>query len=162
MARNHRAARAAAVTVLLALLAGCGGLPQMRWPWGARLAPAPQLVGELVVSAPDAAAPPALTQQWLRNALVIDMQAAGGTGRAYLAPKPRAPWPPRVAFRVRPGSFGMLEVRGDQRVVLPIASEGSQPIDLELVPGVYSPTTARLEIDWGPLAPPAADHSPGA
>jgi hypothetical protein len=54
----------------------------------------------------------------------------------------------RMAFRVTPGSIGVLEVRGEQRMVMPVAQEGATPIDLELVPGVYTATTAQLKVHW--------------
>jgi hypothetical protein len=47
-----------------------------------------------------------------------------------------------------PGSIGVLEVRGEERVVLPVARTGGQPIDLELAPGVYIGTTVQLKVHW--------------
>jgi hypothetical protein len=61
----------------------------------------------------------------------------------------------RLALRVRPGAIGALEVRGDERVSLPISSAGGAPLDLELTPGVYTPKTPQLSVSWGP-APAAA------
>jgi hypothetical protein len=58
----------------------------------------------------------------------------------------------RLAFRVRPGAFAVLEVRGDERVSLPINPTGSAPIDLQLAPGVYTPKTPQLTVSWGPAA----------
>jgi hypothetical protein len=54
----------------------------------------------------------------------------------------------RIAFRVTPGSIGVLEVRGEERMVMPVAQEGGQPIDLELAPGVYIATTVQLKVHW--------------
>lgn len=144
-------------TVGIALLGGCHAL-RLPW-WGERIDSGPASVHELIVSAPEGAAAPALNQYWVRNALVIDLQSVAGSGRARLAPKPGAAWPVRIAFRVRPGAFGALEVRGDQRVVMPIAPEGGEFRDLELAPGVYTSSTEAIEIGWSPHA--ASDQSPG-
>jgi hypothetical protein len=145
------------VTVSIALAGGCHAL---RLPgWGERIDSGPAVVNELIVSAPDGAAQPSLNQYWVRNTLVIDLQSVAGSGRARLAPKPGAAWPARIAFRVRPGAFGALEVRGDQRVVMPIAPEGGEFRDIELAPGVYTSSTQALEIGWSPHRVP--DQSPG-
>ena len=66
----------------------------------------------------------------------------------------------RVAVRVRPGSVGQIEIQGEERNVLPVATEGTRPIDLEFAPSVYTPRTAAIYISWGPMpafveAPPA-------
>jgi hypothetical protein len=39
-------------------------------------------------------------------------------------------------------------VRGEERVVLPVAQAAAQPIDLELTPGVYIATTVQLKVHW--------------
>lgn len=145
------------MTVGVSLMAGCRVL-DWSW-WGASVDSGPAAVDELIVSAPEGFAAPSLNQYWVRNTLVIDLQSVAGSGRARLAPKPGAAWPVRIAFRVRPGAFGALEVRGDQRVVIPIAPEGGEPHDLELAPGVYTSTTRQLEIGWNPHA--VADQLPG-
>jgi hypothetical protein len=54
----------------------------------------------------------------------------------------------RIAFRVTPGSIGVLEVRGEERMVMPVAQAGGQPIDLELAPGIYIGTTVKLKVHW--------------
>jgi len=59
----------------------------------------------------------------------------------------------RVALRVTPGAIGVLEVRGAQRVILPITA-GGKPVDLELPPGVYTPTTQQLTVSWGAALAP--------
>jgi hypothetical protein len=143
-----RAFFVASMTVLLALASGC---QHLRWPWwGERTESRASTVDELVVTAPDEGTLPPLPQYWVRNTLVLDLQSVAGTGRARIAPKPGAAWPARLAFRVRPGAFGALEVRGEQRVVLPIAPEGGEVRDLELAPGIYTPSTQALEIGWSP------------
>ena len=56
----------------------------------------------------------------------------------------------RVALRVTPGALGELDVRGAERVVLPIVPAAGKPVDLELAPGVYSPKTTEVTVAWGP------------
>jgi hypothetical protein len=153
----RQAFRICIVAVCISLAGGCHVL---RWPWwGERVDSGPLAVNELIVSAPNSAVAPALNQYWVRNTLVIDLQSVAGSGGARLAPKPGAAWPVRIAFRVRPGTFGALEVRGDQRVVMPVAAEGAEVRHLELAPGVYTSSTAALDVAWGPHS--AADQSPG-
>ena len=91
-------------------------------------------------------------QYWSRNTLVLDMTAASGSGSITLRP-PSDGWPVRLALRVSPGSLGELDVRGAQRVLLPIVSSAGKPVDLELPPGVYPPKTAEVTVTWGPAAP---------
>ena len=57
----------------------------------------------------------------------------------------------RVALRVTPGAIGLLDVRGAQRISLPITPGSSKPIDLELSPGVYTEGTPAMSVSWGPL-----------
>ena len=57
----------------------------------------------------------------------------------------------RVAVRVRPGSVGQIEIQGEERNVLAVATVGTQPIDLEFAPSVYTPNTAAIYISWGPM-----------
>ena len=65
-----------------------------------------------------------------------------------MTPRAATQWPVRLAFRITPGSIGVLEVHGEQRMLLPVAAQGSAPVDLELVPGVYAPTTAQITVRW--------------
>ena len=58
----------------------------------------------------------------------------------------------RLAFRVTPGAFGSLEVRGSAREVLPIVAAGTRVVDLELPPGIYGATTPQILVSWGPAA----------
>jgi hypothetical protein len=111
-------------------------------------------VHELVITS-EGGATAAYPQYWKRNTLVLDLQRASGSGGIVLKPRQGAAWPVRLALRLMPGSIGALEVRADQRAVLPITGEGSKPIDLELVPGVYTPKTAQIGVSWGPGAAPA-------
>ncbi len=162
---NNRSVRpaASAVTrlalcaVLLAALPGCSSvsLPKISWPFGARVAPAPQPVDEIVFEAPEGGAAPAYPQYWKRNTLVVDLQSAPATGRVMMKPRSPEGWPVRLAFRVLPGSIGRLEVQGAQRVVLPVNVEATPPVDLELSPAVVERGTPVLVVSWG-QSPPGA------
>jgi hypothetical protein len=144
-------ARAATLAAMLTLGA-CSYLhwPSWHWPWHHVPPPPPAPVHVLDVSG---SATPA--QYWKRNTLLIDLSAASGAGQIVLTPAGGEPWPVRLAFRVRPGAFGALEVRGAAREVLPIDSSGVSPVDLELPPGIYTASTARITVSWGPA--PAAE-----
>lgn len=139
-------ARAAALGALLTLGA-CSHLhwPSWHWPWHRAPPPAPVPVHVLDVSG---SVTPA--QYWKRNTLLIDLSTASGTGQIVLTPASGDPWPVRLAFRVRPGAFGALEVRGAAREVLPIDSSGVSPVDLELPPAIYTASTPRITVSWGP------------
>ena len=86
-------------------------------------------------------------QYWDRNTLLIDLSAAPASGQLALRPVQGSGWPVRLAFRVRPGSMDSLEVRGEQRVVYAVPG-GSKPVRLALDPGVYSPRTASITLQW--------------
>jgi hypothetical protein len=135
-----------------ALLAGCGMLP-----WGKQSPQSPVPVQELVELAADGTPTHAFNQYWKRNTLVLDMQGAATQGSIVLKRRDGAKWPVRLAFRVTPGSVGLLEVRGDQRMLIPVTREGTQAVDLELVPGVYTPSTQQITVMWEPLRQPSAD-----
>ena len=152
------AKRTAAATALQALVmvpavlatAGCGHLAP-HWPWHhAPSAPAAP-VHELDISGAPAA--DAFPQSWKRNTLVVDLSAASGSGSITLKPRPGTTWPVRLALRITPGSIAELDVRGAQRLVLPITPSGGKPVDLELAPGVYSSSTPQLTVSWGSGAP---------
>ncbi|HWW33516.1 MAG TPA: hypothetical protein VNY70_09115 [Steroidobacteraceae bacterium] len=134
-------ARAAALAALLAL----GACSHLHWPWHRTPPPPPSPVHELDI---EGAAAPA--QYWKRNTLLVDLSGASGEGHVVLKPTAGNPWPVRLAFRVRPGAFGALEVRGAAREVLPINSAGTGPVDLELPPGIYTARTTELTVSWGP------------
>ena len=139
-------ARAAALGALLAL----GACSHLRWPWHQQPPPPPPPVHELEITG--AAAP---AQYWKRNTLLVDLSGASGSGSVVLKPAGDNPWPVRLALRVRPGSFGALEVRGAAREVLPIGSSGTSPVDLELPPGIYAAGTPQITVSWGPAEVPA-------
>ena len=138
-------ARAAALGALLAI----GGCSHLRWPWHHAPPPAPVPVHEVDVTGSMGPA-----QYWKRNTLLIDLSSASGTGSLVLTPTAGGGWPVRLAFRVRPGAFGALEVRGAERQVLPISATGTAPVDLELPPGIYTASTPRIAVSWGPAAKP--------
>jgi len=138
-------------------LAGCSGPRAVKWPWAKAPPAAPEVADEMVMTATDGGAAPAWPQFWKRNALLVDLQSAGPSGSFEMHPREGASWPVRVAFRLRPGAFDALEVRGDQRVILPVTREGAKPVEIELAPGVYGPQTRALAVSWG-----AAQSPPGA
>ena len=146
----------AAAVALLGMLAGCSHLPKphLAWPWGHKAAPAPQEVHELTITPAAEGGSTAFPQYWKRNALLVDLQTGGSTGSIVLRPVQGTTWPVRIAFRMMPGQFGALEVRGDARLRLPITPQGSKPIDLELSPDVYTSRTPQLTVTWGPAPPP--------
>ncbi len=140
----------AGALVLIGLLA-VSGCSHLHWPWHRKPPPAPAPVHELDISG---AASDSFAQYWKRNTLVVDLSPAGGSGSLTLKPAAGGSWPVRLALRVRPGSFGALEVRAAQRVVLPIHPVGTQPVDLELAAGVYRPDTPQITVSWGPELTP--------
>jgi hypothetical protein len=160
MIRADRPVTRAVTTALLLTgffaAAGCSHMPQPHWPWHHKPAPPPQEVHELVIKTP-AGADAAFPQYWKGNTLVVDLESATGEGSVTLAPREHTLWPVRIAFRVMPGQFGALEARANQRVVLPITTAGSKPVDLELAPDVFIMKTPQITVSWGP-----ADQSSGS
>jgi hypothetical protein len=146
----------AALLLTATLVAGCSHMPQLHWPWHHKPAPPPQEVHELVITTPEGA-DAAFPQYWQGNTLVVDLKSASGQGSLILKPREHTLWPVRIAFRVMPGQFGVLEVRANQRVVLPITTAGTKPVDLELAPGVFIMKTPQMTVSWG-----AADQSSGS
>ena len=140
------AVRGTALGLALVLTAGCSHL---HWPWHHAPPPPPVPVHEVDLTGAGAAGFP---QYWKRNTLLIDLSAASGSGTLTVKPVAGTTWPVRVAFRVRPGAMAALEVRGEQRVSLPISAAGNAAIDLELTPGIYTAKTPELTVSWGPVA----------
>ena len=160
-ARGMAATCAAALALVLAATA-CSHMPSMssiKWPWATESKPAPPPpVHVLEITAAGSAA--SFPQSLERNTLLVDLSGVSGTGSLTVKPAAGSSWPVRLAFKVTPGAIGMLEVRGDQRVFLPITSATSTPVDLELAPGVYTTATPQMTVSWGPLPPvPTADQS---
>ena len=129
-------------------LGGCATVSK-HLPWGHKAPPAPEISTALVVAAPDGAAL-TWTQVWERNDVVLDMAGVAPSGSAVVMPRSGLAWPIRIALRVRPGSFGTLEVRGAQRLVIPVPATGTGNVDLELPPGVYVAATKQITLNWGP------------
>ncbi|MBV8146230.1 MAG: hypothetical protein JO184_14625 [Gammaproteobacteria bacterium] len=144
--KGYRAGMWTALMVLALAVSGCS-----HWPWHKQLPPAPRSVHYLEVSGSDTAA--VLAQYWKRNTLVVDLTAASGTGSITLRP-PGDGWPVRVALRVTPGAVGELDVRGGQRVVLPIVPGGVKPVELQLPPAIYTAKTPEVAVAWGPAPTP--------
>jgi hypothetical protein len=129
------------------------------WPFYKKAKIGPPAVNELnLVNADGSAA--AYPQYWKRNTLVIDLSGVSGEGTVTAKLPDETTWPVRVAMRVRPGSVQQLEVLGEERNVIPVSTEGTQNIDLELAPSVYTPKTAAIYISWGAM--PAFAAAPGA
>jgi hypothetical protein len=119
-------------------------------PWSKKAPAAPTPVNELVIAGADGAPTQGFPQYWKRNTLVVDLQSASGTGGITLKPGEAGKFPVRVAFRVMPGTIGLLEVQADQRMLLPVTRDGTKPVDLELVPGVYNPKSTQISVKWEP------------
>jgi hypothetical protein len=140
---------------LLTIAAGCSHMPHPHWPFHRKPEPAPEVVHELVITTPDGA-DAAYPQYWKGNTLVVDLRLGGGQGNAILKPREHTVWPVRIAFRVLPGQFGVLEARANQRAVLPVTTSGSKPVDIELAAGVFIMKSPQMTVSWGP-----ADQSSG-
>ena len=145
----HAVTTAMLLTTLLTIAAGCSHMPHPHWPWHRKPAPAPEVVHDLATTTPEGA-DMGFPQYWMGNTLVVDLRLAGGQGSAVLKPRERTVWPVRIAFRVMPGQFGALEVRSAQRVVLPITTTGTKPVDLQLAPGVFIMKSPQIALSWGP------------
>jgi hypothetical protein len=136
---------------LLTIAAGCSHVPRPHWPWQHKPEVAPEVVHELVITNAEGA-DAAYPQYWKGNTLVVDLRLGGGQGNAILRPREHTMWPVRIAFRVLPGQFGVLEAHAAQRVVVPVTSSGgTKPVDLELAPGVFIMKSPRMAVSWGPV-----------
>src|SRR5262249_3864653 len=130
-------------------VAGCGHLAGVLGSWRHKSVGPPAPVHELSMTGEGGVAA-SFPQYWKRNTLLVDLSSASGSGGIVLEPRDGAAWPARLAFRVTPGSIGVLEVRGAQRIVLPIVTQAGAPIDLGLVASVYRPNTAKITVSWSP------------
>jgi hypothetical protein len=141
----------AAMIACSAGLSACGTMHMPHvWPFYKKPKAAPLAVNELNLVNADGS-PATYPQYWKRNTLVIDLTGVGGAGSFAARLPEEATWPVRVAVRVRPGSVQQIEILGEERNVLPVAPEGTQPIDLEFAPSVYRPRTAAIYISWGSM-----------
>jgi hypothetical protein len=141
----------ASVLLLLAgalTLAGCATV-KSHWPFGKAQAAVPQPVRELDVVVPQDQSMPVVLQFWERNTLVVDLQGASSVGQVTLVRREGQVWPVRIAFRMSPTRFEVLDVRGAQRVVLPVSSSGPGVVTVELPLGAYNESTASLTVLWG-------------
>ena len=142
----------AGAVALATLLAGCSHL---HWPWHRKPPPPPPEVHELDESS-DGGTSASFPQYWMRNTLVVDLQGATGSGSVTLKPREHTMWPVRIALKVVPGSVGEIEIRANQRVVLPVTTSGVRPVVLELSPRTYTMKTPQIVVSWGPMAVPAS------
>jgi hypothetical protein len=129
------------------MLSGCATVKSV-WPFGHRTEAAPQPVSELDLQLPADGAAPVVLQFWERNTLVIDLQNVASAGQVVLARRTGNTWPARIAFRMAPNRFELLEVRGAQRVLLPVVAAG-EAVSVELPPGAYAGATTALTVSWG-------------
>ena len=150
----RRASLAAAAMLLLLSISGCAF---KRYYWTRdEAAPQGREVQELVITRDGS--PANFPQHFRRDTLLVDLQSVRGQGRITLWLKEGSSWPVRLAFQVTPGSIGELEIDADQRSVLPIARDGTGPIELELDPGVYSPVkSGKITVAWRPAETVAAE-----
>jgi len=138
--------RAIVLLAGVSLLGGCASV-KTHWPFGHAKAPAPEPVHELAVRVSDDQMPIVL-QFWERNTLVLDLQSVPSAGSVTLSREEGHRWPARLALRMPPARFEVMEVRGAQRVVLPV-SAGTGAVTAELPPGLYNEGTASLTLSWG-------------
>ena len=134
-------------------LEGCASLAAHN-PWRYKAPPPPEVSTALTVATPDGRAL-SWPQVWQRNDVVLDMSGITGSGAAVMMPRTGLAWPVRVAIRVTPGAIGEIEVRGAQRLVVPIPASGAGSVDIELPPGVYVAATRQITLNWGPAGSPA-------
>ena len=132
----------------LGTVSGCATVKSW-WPWQEEAAAAPTPVRELNVNVPADAAMPVILQFWERNTLVIDLQQVPPTGQFMLTREGDRPWPVRMAFRMSPARFETLQVRGAQRVVLPLATSDGGVVQAELPASAYDKDTSSLQVSWG-------------
>ncbi len=144
-------ARLAFIASVSVLIPACSSMHAPKiWPFYKKPKPAPEVVHEVDLVNADGT-PASFPQYWKRNTLIIDLSGASGTGSVTAKLPAETTWPVRVAVRVQPGSVQQVEVRGEERSVLPVAAEGTLPIDLEFVPSVFRPTTQAIYINWGTM-----------
>jgi hypothetical protein len=142
-----------AILLLAAGLLATGGCATVKshWPFGKAKAAAPVPVQELRADVAAGESASGVLQFWERNTLVVDLTNVASAGQVHLIRDSARSWPVRVAFRMSPGRFEALEVRGAQRVVLPV-SAGSGAVTAVLPPGAYDSSTTSLDLRWGAKA----------
>jgi hypothetical protein len=143
--------RTSILTLVLLSLVGCGLMPTAwNFPWTKKPEAPSNRVDELVVTLGDGTNVASYPQFFQRNTLVLDLREITGSGSVVVQPRTGTTWPMRMAIRVRPGQVATVEVSGDERMVFPVTNEGMRTVDLELSPGMYSPTTHQLVVRWSP------------
>ena len=151
--------RLALVAAFCLALSACGTLHMPKiWPFYKKPKPGPEAVNELTLVNADGSGA-SYPQYWKRNTLVLDLSGVSGQGSVAARLPEETTWPVRVAVRVRPGSVGQLEVQAEERNILPVTSEGTKVVDIELSPSLYTPKTAAIYISWAPL-PVIVETSP--
>lgn len=149
MPRNPRILLACLVLPLL--LGGCAAARSL-WPFGGRAEPAPRPVNELAISQSGSGVAP-VQQYWERNTLVVDLSGVGSEGEVLLRRQAEPQWPMRIAFRMPPGRFALLEVRGAQRVAWPVSASGDDAVTVDLPASAYDEGTPELVVRWGAAGP---------
>ena len=149
MYRNCR--NGAFLLMALACLGSAAGCSTVKsyWPWQKAPPAAPQPVRELNVNVPADMAMPVVLQFWERNTLVLDLQQVPPTGQVMLTRDGDKAWPARIAFRMSPSRFETLQVRGAQRIVLPLSTAGDGVVQAELPASAYDKDTMSLQVSWG-------------
>ncbi len=95
-------------------------------------------------------ADPGVPQCWKRNTLVVDLQSASGTGRRHVeaerggqVPGSGSPSGSCLARLVARSPGGSAHAVAGH-------AEGTKPVDLELVLGVYTAKTSQISVKWEP------------
>jgi hypothetical protein len=144
-------ARIALVVASTLILGACSSMHMPHvWPFYKKPKPVPEPVHELELLNSDGT-PASFPQYWKRNTLVIDLSGVSGSGGLAARLPAETTWPVRVAVRVLPGSVQQVEVQGEERNVMAVATEGTLPIDLEFAPSVIRPGTQAVYVNWGPM-----------
>ncbi len=142
--------RLALVVACYLALSACSLSAPKIWPFYKKPKPGPEAVNELTLVNADGS-PATYAQYWVRNTLVIDLSGIGGQGSVAARLPEESTWPVRVALRVQPGSVGQLDIQAEERNILPVTTEGTKPVDIELATSLYTPKTAAIYISWNPI-----------
>jgi hypothetical protein len=87
------------------------------------------------------------SRSWKSSAAFITKRSPTA-GSVKLAREEGHRWPARLAVRMSPARFEVVEVRGAQRVVLPVSS-GAGAVTAELPASTYNESTPALTVSWG-------------
>lgn len=144
----HRNRAIVLLTLLFLATTGCASVKSL-WPWGKGPAAAPVPVRELEVAVAVDVSMPVVLQFWERNTLVLDLRDVASVGQISLSRREGQAWPARIGVRMSPTRFEVLEVRGAQRVVLPVATAAGSAVTVELPPTAYAADTSQIVVSWG-------------